>query len=415
MARDHARIDVHIWADEDWKALSPLAKLLYLQLISQPRLSYAGLLDLAVKRWARAHPDMSISELRAALSELDNARFVVVDQDTEEVLVRTYIRNDGLYKQPQVLAAAVRVAFDIESTILRTALAAELRRLPVEVTGDAPAVAAAALEAGLREMPSDVKAALAARRTRNAGSPTIEPQVVESPEQSSDPTEPVVPTATNPAAHPSGNPSRQALGEGSRERETGDSRLTLGNQVGVPARTRASVPTREAAERRSGPAEMDIGRDAAAPEQGSGSVRQRRWAEAERLVITHTPAQPREVLDGLRKKVIRMLAAGIEPAAIAAGLRLWASKTLSVSMLPELVGEYMRTRLARAATGAALERDLDVVSMFEQVRASAEEGSVIGQAVRAELPAHISPAELDALLREAGNRALALATAGGDA
>jgi hypothetical protein len=111
-----------------------------------------------------------------------------------------------------------------------------------------------------------------------------------------------------------------------------------------------------------------------------------------------------------------MLAGGIEPAAIAAGLRIWASKTLSVSMLPELVGEHMRTHLTTTATGAKLKDDLHTVAMFERVRASAieqDDQSVIGQAVRGELPAHITPAALDALLREAGQRALAAAVTAG--
>src|SRR5207244_2252978 len=125
-------IQVGIWADDEFKALSTLAKLLYVQLLSQPKLSYAGSLDLAAKRWARAHPDTSVGEIRAALAELDAARFLVVDHDTEEVLVRSLIRNDGIFKQPNVLAAALREAFAIESLILRAALAAELRRLPVE-------------------------------------------------------------------------------------------------------------------------------------------------------------------------------------------------------------------------------------------------------------------------------------------
>jgi hypothetical protein len=142
-------------------------------------------------------------------------------------------------------------------------------------------------------------------------------------------------------------------------------------------------------------------------------VRQRRRAEAERLVTTHTPAQPREVLDALRGKVIGMLMGGVEPAAIAAGLRIWAAKTLSVSMLPELVGEHMRTHL-RAANAKALTEDLATVAMFERVRASAieqDDQSIIGQAVCGELPAHIPPTELAQLLQDAGQRALAEAVA----
>jgi hypothetical protein len=459
VARDHARLYVHIWTDdEDWKALSPMAKLLYVQLLSQKRLAYSGLLDLAVKRWGRAHPGVPLDQLRAALSELDNKRFVVVDQDTEEVLIRSFIRRDELYKQPQILAAALRVAFEIESPILRAALAVELRRLPVEVTGQAPAVAAVALEAGLREQPLAVKAAFDDHRARRStATPTIpaepypepelkleataEPDAVEparvdpaaaepttaelgvlpAPNPSGDP-------SPNPAGDPSRDPAGQAQGEGSRERVEVVPCLTLGlEKVGVPApapaRTRVSAPT-QAHEDAPPPADHieagpDIDRGVAPADVGpnagggSSSVRQARRAEAERLVLLHSPAQPRQVLDRLRGNVIGLLAEGIESAAIAAGLRVWASKKLSVSMLPELVAEQMRGHLT-AASPAALSQDLATVAMFERVRADAigtGDRSVIGAAVRAELPAHTTPAQLGELMREAGQRALAVAVA----
>ncbi|MBP2320464.1 hypothetical protein JOF56_000849 [Kibdelosporangium banguiense] len=447
MARDHARLYVHIWTDdEDWKALSPMAKLLYLQLLSQKRLTYAGLLDLSVKRWARAHPGVPLDQLRAALSELDNKRFVVVDQDTEEVLIRTFIRNDELYKQPQVLAAALRAAFDIESPILRAALAVELRRLPVEVTGQAPAVAAVALEAGLREQPTAVKAAFADRRARRATPPptiptpepeapakpeAVEPGRVDAPATEPAPLDMGVPPAENPCedpsvdpvGHPSRDPSGQAQGEGSWEREKVVACPTLGfEKVGVPApapvHTRVSASAREqaplpAAHLDGTPTDHhdEPGHD---PDTGSGSVRQARRAEAERLVLVHTPEQPRRVLDRLRGEVIGLLAEGLEPAIIAAGLRIWASKTLATTMLPELVAEHMRAHLTHTSP-AALTQDLATVAMFERVRAdkiSADDRSVIGEAVRAELPAHTTPAELGELMREAGQRALALAVAG---
>jgi hypothetical protein len=438
VARDHARLYVHIWTDdEDWKALSPLAKLLYLQLLSQKRLTYAGLLDLSVKRWARAHPGVPLDQLRAALSELDNKRFVVVDQDTEEVLIRTFIRNDELYKQPQVLAAALRAAFDIESPILRAALAVELRRLPAEVTGQAPAVAAVALEAGLREQPPAVKAAFADRRNRRASAmptgpePTAEPvadeasRVEEGPDDQAvnPPQNPAPNPSEDPAGHPSWEPAAQAQGEGSRERGDSVACPTLGfEKVGVPAPapayTRVSAPARE--EARPPGRRVDgehTGHDVPADglDAGGGlSVRQARRAEAERLVLLHSPAQPRRVLERLRGEVIGLLAEGLEPAIMAAGLRVWASKTLATSMLPELVAEQMRAHLTTTSP-ATLTQDLATVAMFERVRADkigADDRSVIGAAVRAELPAHTTPAELGELMREAGQRALALAVAG---
>jgi hypothetical protein len=55
----------------------------------------------------------------ASLDRLADARFVVVDEDTEEVLVRTFIRNDGNYKIPNVLKSMLQVAEGTQAPALR--------------------------------------------------------------------------------------------------------------------------------------------------------------------------------------------------------------------------------------------------------------------------------------------------------
>lgn len=375
MARDHARLYVHIWTDPDFIELSSVAKLIYLQLFSQPKLAYSGVLDLAAKRWAMAHPDLDLAAVRSALAELDAARFIVVDQETEEVLVRSFIRRDELWKQPNVLRGALRVAFEIVSPILRAALARELRRLPVEVTGPAPLVAADELEAGARELPASVMAAMTTRSTRK-------PATGPTPRR-----EPVVDTTATPSANPSDTPSAQGRGEGSRERETGVVPLaSVEEKVGDPAPARPGAHPHPCEDE---PAAWD-----------SGSVRQVRRSEAERLVTVHCPAQPQRVVAALRGQVIGLLREGIEPAVIAAGLRVWAGKSLPPTWLPELVGELMRARRV-PGDPVTRKRDLATAQTFEQIRADAvaeDDRSPLGLAVRGELPAHADAATLQQLL-----------------
>ncbi|TWP47409.1 hypothetical protein FKR81_32360 [Lentzea tibetensis] len=390
MARDHARFYLSIWSDEDFIALSALAKIVYVQLCTQQKLTYAGVLDVSVKRWTRAHPDQNIDAVRAALAELDAARFVVIDHDTEELLVRSFIRRDGLYKQPNVLRAALRCAFELESPLLRKALAVELRRLPTEITGPAPAVAATELEAGARELPASVKAAMTIRGT---GRPAPA-------EQAPVPPAPATTTDVQDGGPPS--PSAKALGEGSGELETGVVPPALEEtQVGVPAPTPAHTGarprTREAAP--ASPAAF-AGVD---DELEHGSVRQMRRAEADRLVTAYCPQQPGRVLDRLRGEVIGLLRDEITPEVIAAGLRQWSAKTLPVTFLPELVGELMRAESV-PGTPQDRQRDLAVVRNFEAMRADAlaeDDTTPIGRAVRAELPAHTDAATLQAILDRA--------------
>lgn len=129
MARDHARVLIRIWADEDWKALTSTEQWLYELLLSQEGINRAGLIDLHPRRWAQLASDMTIETIQKALRGLENARFVAVDADTEEVLVRSFIRNDGVVRQPNVLKNALNSARQVQSRRLREILAEELRRM----------------------------------------------------------------------------------------------------------------------------------------------------------------------------------------------------------------------------------------------------------------------------------------------
>jgi hypothetical protein len=127
--RSHARILVSIWTDTDFRALSPEAQRTYMLLLSQGSLNNAGVLPLTVKRWAAGCNATTTGDVEKALAELDEHRYVAVDEDTEELLVRSFIRNDGISKQPQMLKSALKEAVGIESPRLRAVLAQELRRL----------------------------------------------------------------------------------------------------------------------------------------------------------------------------------------------------------------------------------------------------------------------------------------------
>jgi hypothetical protein len=136
MAREHARILTSIWdPSSDFRLLGPAEQRLYFLLLSQRSLNHAGVLPLTVRKWAGSCAGTSIEDVWTSLKALDAARYVVVDTDTEEVLIRSFIRNDGIARQPNVLKAALRLATGIESPRLRAALAGELRRLGTDIAG----------------------------------------------------------------------------------------------------------------------------------------------------------------------------------------------------------------------------------------------------------------------------------------
>jgi hypothetical protein len=130
MARDYGQIQHRIWADPEWRALDADAQLLYLLLLSQPSMNQAGVLPMQLRKWSRCVHGWTVGSVDEAIERLAAARFLVVDEDTEEVLVRSFIRNDGSYRIPGVLKSALKSATAVQSPAIRAALAVELGRLP---------------------------------------------------------------------------------------------------------------------------------------------------------------------------------------------------------------------------------------------------------------------------------------------
>lgn len=122
MARTHARVQATLWQDEDWRALSGAAQRVYLLLISQPQINHCGVLPLVPRRWARLAGDTTLDDVLDALGELEAARFVVGDEETEEILIRTFVKHDRIDKQPQLAASAMRQFEEVQSARIKVSL-----------------------------------------------------------------------------------------------------------------------------------------------------------------------------------------------------------------------------------------------------------------------------------------------------
>lgn len=128
MARDHARIQVSIWSDPDFRALGADAQRMYLVILSQARLTYCGALDYLPSRLAVLADDETADSVETAVKRLEDARYVVVDRDTHELLIRTFVRHDGLLGSPNVTKAMLKDRATLLSEPLRHVLDDELRR-----------------------------------------------------------------------------------------------------------------------------------------------------------------------------------------------------------------------------------------------------------------------------------------------
>lgn len=129
MAREHAAIRLDMWGDDDWRSLTVAAQHLYLHLLSTPTLSYAGVADWRAARIAGVSKDATPASVTAAANELVEALFIVCDDDTEEVLIRSFLKHDGLMQKPNVAKAMVTAFTQTVSPTLRGVVVHELTNL----------------------------------------------------------------------------------------------------------------------------------------------------------------------------------------------------------------------------------------------------------------------------------------------
>lgn len=130
--RNYAQIQLSIWNDDDFRDLTAPAQLLYFIMISHPTLNRCGVGDYRPKRLALFSHSWDAHQVEAAATELAQARFVILDTDSEEYLVRTFVRHDGLMKQKNMATTMAREFSTIVSDRIRGVIVWELRRLRSE-------------------------------------------------------------------------------------------------------------------------------------------------------------------------------------------------------------------------------------------------------------------------------------------
>jgi hypothetical protein len=132
MARDRANINTNIWTDQDWRDLTIAQQHLYQMLLSHPTLSYAGVADWRLARLAAMTSDATPQSITEAAAGLQAERFVFVDEATEEILIRSFLRHDGILKQPKLSISMVNAYASIASKPIRQIVVHEIQRLHQE-------------------------------------------------------------------------------------------------------------------------------------------------------------------------------------------------------------------------------------------------------------------------------------------
>ena len=129
MARTYAQIQVAIWQDDDFRALPPEAQHLYFLLLTSPKLNLAGVADWRPNRVATLARYWDEPNVRKAAEILEHADYILTDPRTEEVVVRTFIKHDGILRNPKTAAGMVAAWGNTYSQPIRRCIANEVSRL----------------------------------------------------------------------------------------------------------------------------------------------------------------------------------------------------------------------------------------------------------------------------------------------
>jgi hypothetical protein len=129
MPQDYAQIRSSIWNDPDFVNLGAGPQRLYVVILSQPEMSLCGIQQPAFKRWARFAPDTTTEDVELDVKTLIDHNFVVIDIDTEELLVRSFVRHGVNLKSPLTVIGLSRAYETIRSKPLRKVVMEELRKV----------------------------------------------------------------------------------------------------------------------------------------------------------------------------------------------------------------------------------------------------------------------------------------------
>ena len=122
MARTHARILTTAWHDPAFTELTTGEQWTFFMLISQADISNCGVIAYRPKRWARLAGGLDTVTLEENLAQLEARGMVMIDEETDELWIRSFVKNDGILKHPnmirsmraafgQVMSDAIRAAF----------------------------------------------------------------------------------------------------------------------------------------------------------------------------------------------------------------------------------------------------------------------------------------------------------------
>lgn len=128
MARDRANIRTDMIGDDKYRELTHSEQWLYKLLLIHPSLSYAGVADWRPGKLASTTSDLTAEDVRRIGQGLQAKYFIYIDEETEEVFIRSFVKHDGLLKQHRLPISMANDYAAISSKDIRKFFVHELGR-----------------------------------------------------------------------------------------------------------------------------------------------------------------------------------------------------------------------------------------------------------------------------------------------
>lgn len=127
--KNHAQVNLDIWGDDPFLDLPPHAQHLYFVLWTSPQLSYCGTGEWHPGRIASRAKGWTPAAVEQSAVTLSTELFLIVDTDTNEFLLRSWIKHDGLWRGPNMAVSMANARADLASRTLRGVVVHEVKKL----------------------------------------------------------------------------------------------------------------------------------------------------------------------------------------------------------------------------------------------------------------------------------------------
>lgn len=130
--RTFGKMKLSRWDDPDWIALSHTAQWLYDAMVSSAKLSSCGVIEWRPKQFKKLSAAMTVDLIESAFQELRERLYVVYDDDVELALIRSFVRNDDVVTNRNMMVNVIKAWRQIGSIELKQVVIFELLRLKAE-------------------------------------------------------------------------------------------------------------------------------------------------------------------------------------------------------------------------------------------------------------------------------------------